>query len=85
MATSCIDLIVDDPPPLQWKATDWIGHGKTYPRDVPPHIAEACSVVLKITWHIEKWNLQRLDVRVPTIFCIFHARWQIRTEFWQMA
>ena len=39
--------------PLQWRATDWIRQGKTYPRDFPWHIAEArsvTSVVLKIPW-----------------------------------
>ena len=62
MATSCIDLTVDDPPLLQWKFTDWIGHGKTYyPRDVqvPPHIAEARSVVLKNPLGILKNGISR--------------------------
>ena len=45
---------VDDPW-HQWKVTDWIGQGKTYPGDVPLHIAEASvTVVLKIPFFILK-------------------------------
>jgi hypothetical protein len=33
----------------------------------------------------EKWDVQRLDVRVRTKISIFHARWKIRTKIRQMA
>ena len=64
--------------PLQWRATDWIRQGKTYPRDFPWHIAEArsvTSVVLKIPWGLASGS----------IFPFFHARWKFRTKFRQMA